>query len=105
MGVTQRKDPIENDVVLTKDLTKKFGDQTAVDSLNLHVPRGSIFGFIGPSGCGKTTTVRFLAGIHEPTSGEANVLGKNLVDLRLLIRCFLLVFGFGQSVCYRYPSL
>ena len=77
MGVTQRKDSREGDVVITKDLTKKFGEQTAVDSLNLHVPHGAIFGFIGPSGCGKTTTVRLLTGIHAPTSGEARVLGKN----------------------------
>jgi len=80
MSFTEKKDVREGDVVLTKDLTKKFGEQTAVDSLNLRVPRGAIFGFIGPSGCGKTTTVRLLAGIHEPTSGEANVLGKNPVD-------------------------
>jgi ABC-2 type transport system ATP-binding protein len=79
MGVTQRKDSRESNVVLTKDLTKKFGEQTAVDSLNMYVPRGAIFGFIGPSGCGKTTTVRLLTGIHEPTSGEARVLGKNPV--------------------------
>src|SRR5688500_6507596 len=77
MGFTDKRDRIEGDVVLTKNLTKQFGAQTAVDSLNLHVPRGSIFGFIGPSGCGKTTTVRLLTGVHEPTSGEANVLGKN----------------------------
>jgi len=79
MGLTEKKDFTEGNVVLTKDLTKKFGDQTAVDSLNMYVPRGAIFGFIGPSGCGKTTTVRLLTGIHEPTSGEATVLGKNPV--------------------------
>jgi ABC-2 type transport system ATP-binding protein len=79
MGFTDKRDRTESDVVLTKNLTKQFGTQTAVDSLNLHVPRGSIFGFIGPSGCGKTTTVRLLTGVHEPTSGEANVLGKNPV--------------------------
>jgi len=80
MGATQRKDTREGDVVITKDLTKKFGEQTAVESLNLHVPHGAIFGFIGPSGCGKTTTVRLLTGIHAPTSGEARVLGKNPMD-------------------------
>ena len=79
MGFTEKKDFKEGNVVLAKDLTKKFGEQTAVDSLNLYVPRGSIFGFIGPSGCGKTTTVRLLTGIHEATSGEATVLGKNPV--------------------------
>lgn len=79
MDFTEKKDRREDDVVITKDLTKKFGEQTAVDSVDLNVPRGSIFGFIGPSGCGKTTTVRLLTGIHEPTSGESIVLGKNPV--------------------------
>lgn len=80
MDSTKKKELREDNVVFTKDLTKKFGEQTAVDSVDLYVPRGSIFGFIGPSGCGKTTTIRLLTGIHEPTSGEANVLGKNPVD-------------------------
>ena len=65
------------DVVQAHELTKMFGDETAVDSLSMHVPRGTIFGFIGPSGCGKTTTVRLLTGVHKPTSGEVSVLGKN----------------------------
>ena len=67
----------ENNVVETVDLTKQFGEQTAVDHVNLQIPAGSIFGFIGPSGCGKTTTVRLLLGIYEPTSGEARVLGTS----------------------------
>ena len=57
-----------------------FGEETAVDSLTLRVPRGTIFGFIGPSGCGKTTTVRLMTGVHKPTSGEVTVLGKNPYD-------------------------
>lgn len=64
-------------IVETKDLTKAFGEDVAVQSLNMYVPRGKIFGFIGPSGCGKTTTVRLLTGVHRPTSGAATVLGKN----------------------------
>src|SRR5215216_3053722 len=79
MSFAEKKDRREGDVILTKNLTKKFGEQTAVDSLNLHVPRGAIFGFIGPSGCGKTTTVRLLTGVQAPTSGDAVVLGKNPV--------------------------
>jgi ABC-2 type transport system ATP-binding protein len=67
-------------VVETQDLTKAFGDDIAVQSLNMYVPRGKIFGFIGPSGCGKTTTVRLLTGFYEPTSGSATVLGKNPVN-------------------------
>src|SRR5215216_7838404 len=79
MSFAEKKDRREGDVILTKNLTKKFGEETAVDSLNLHVPRGAIFGFIGPSGCGKTTTVRLLTGVQALTSGDAVVLGKNPV--------------------------
>jgi len=57
-----------------------FGEDIAVQSLNMQVPRGTIFGFIGPSGCGKTTTVRMLTGFYRPTSGTLSVLGKNPVD-------------------------
>ena len=68
---------LSGDVVQAQELTKMFGEETAVDSLTMHVPRGTIFGFIGPSGCGKTTTVRMFTGVHKPTSGEVTVLGKN----------------------------
>src|SRR5688500_11622638 len=67
-------------VVETKDLTKMFGEDVAVQSLSMYVPRGKIFGFIGPSGCGKTTTVRLLTGFYKPTSGTMSVLGKNPAD-------------------------
>jgi ABC-2 type transport system ATP-binding protein len=65
------------DVVQAQSLTKKFGEEVAVDSLTMNVPRGTIFGFIGPSGCGKTTTVRLMTGVHKPTSGQVTVLGKD----------------------------
>jgi ABC-2 type transport system ATP-binding protein len=71
-----RNTSVSGDVVVAEDLTKSFGDEVAVNSLNMRVPKGTIFGFIGPSGCGKTTTVRLLTGIHKPTSGEVSVLGK-----------------------------
>ena len=64
-------------VVQAEQLTKTFGEEVAVDSLTMNVPRGSIFGFIGPSGCGKTTTVRMMTGVHKPTSGQVTVLGKD----------------------------
>jgi ABC-2 type transport system ATP-binding protein len=76
MNLTQNKN-LSDDVVQARNVTKKFGDEAAVDSLTMSVPRGTIFGFIGPSGCGKTTTVRLMTGIHKPTSGELTVLGKN----------------------------
>jgi ABC-2 type transport system ATP-binding protein len=56
-------------------LTKRYGSFTAVDALDLRVPRGELFGFLGPNGAGKTTTLRMLAGILRPTSGTARIGG------------------------------
>jgi ABC-2 type transport system ATP-binding protein len=75
-----KKDILAGNVVEANDLTKAFGEDIAVQSLNMQVPRGTIFGFVGPSGCGKTTTVRLLTGIYKPTSGTLSVLGKNPGD-------------------------
>jgi ABC-2 type transport system ATP-binding protein len=61
------------------DLTKMFGDFTAVDSVSFTVERGAIFGFLGPNGAGKTTTIRMLLGLLKPTSGTATVLGFDVV--------------------------
>jgi ABC-2 type transport system ATP-binding protein len=62
-------------VIVARDLTKRFGEYTAVDSLSLEVERGEIFGFLGPNGAGKTTTTRMLAGMIAPTEGYAEVAG------------------------------
>jgi ABC-2 type transport system ATP-binding protein len=59
----------------TVGLTKRFGAQSAVDGIDLVVPRGAVFGFLGPNGSGKTTTIRMLLGLLNATSGEARVLG------------------------------
>ncbi|RME84707.1 MAG: ABC transporter ATP-binding protein [Caldilineae bacterium] len=61
-------------VVVVENLTKKFGDFTAVDHITFQVQRGEIFGFLGPNGSGKTTTIRMLLGILPPTAGEMRVL-------------------------------
>ncbi len=66
-------------IIELKALTKKFGDTTAVESLNLDIQRGEIFGLVGPDGAGKTTTIRMLAAIMIPTSGSATVAGYNTV--------------------------
>ena len=64
--------------IITKDLTKKFGDFTAVDHVTFSVRRGEIFGFLGPNGAGKTTTIRMLLGLLRPTEGTAWVLGYDI---------------------------
>lgn len=62
-------------VIQITTLTRRFGEQNAVDQLTLNVQAGEIFGFLGHNGAGKTTTVRLLNGVLEPTSGRATVLG------------------------------
>ena len=59
-------------------LTKRYGDFTAVDDIDLLVPRGELFGFLGPNGAGKTTTLRMIAGILKPTSGTIRVAGVDV---------------------------
>jgi ABC-2 type transport system ATP-binding protein len=61
------------------DLTKKFGDFTAVDRVTFTVEPGEIFGFLGPNGAGKTTTIRMLTGLLEPTSGDACVADLDIL--------------------------
>ncbi len=73
-------------VVVTRDLVKKFGDLTAVDDLNLEIPKGEIFGFIGPNGSGKTTAIKILCGLLKPTSGESYVLGKKIPNTSIFPR-------------------
>ena len=58
------------------EVTKRFGAQTAVDRLELRVPKGSIYGFIGPNGSGKTTTLRMILRILQPDTGKVRVLGQ-----------------------------
>ncbi len=60
------------------DVTKTFGDFTAVDDLTLTVPSGSFFALLGPSGCGKTTTLRMVAGLEQPTSGAISIGGREV---------------------------
>ena len=62
---------------LTK-LTKRYGSFTAVDGIDLEVPRGELFGFLGPNGAGKTTTLRMIAGILRPTAGHVEIAGHDV---------------------------
>ena len=65
-------------VVETSRLTKRFGDRVAVDEVDLHVPRGSAFGYLGPNGAGKTTLIRMLLGLTKASSGEMRLLGRSV---------------------------
>jgi ABC-2 type transport system ATP-binding protein len=65
-------------IIQTKNLSKTFGAITAVDGLNLDIERGEIYGLVGPDGAGKTTTIRMLAGIMDPSGGNATVAGFDL---------------------------
>jgi ABC-2 type transport system ATP-binding protein len=65
-----------NDIVIqTEQLTKRFGTFTAVDHLSFEVRKGEIFGFLGANGAGKTTAMRMLCGLSKPTSGKGMVAG------------------------------
>lgn len=66
-------------IITTVDLTRRFGDFTAVDGLTLTIEEGEICGFLGPNGAGKSTAIRMLCGILEPSSGTASILGFDLV--------------------------
>jgi len=73
-------------VIETKNLTKKYGELTAVDSLNINVKEGEIFGFLGPNGAGKTTTISMLCTILKPTAGTAIVNGFDITKQRSQVR-------------------
>jgi ABC-2 type transport system ATP-binding protein len=62
----------------TQGLTKRFGQQLAVDGLDLAVPQGAVFGFLGPNGSGKTTTIRMLLGLAAASAGTVRLLGKDM---------------------------
>ena len=75
--------------VVTQELSRNFGDIEAVDSIDLRIPRGEIYGFLGPNGAGKTTLVRMLITLLLPSAGSATVAGYDIVrqpnDIRLRI--------------------
>ncbi|GAB3017112.1 hypothetical protein GCM10027051_22250 [Niabella terrae] len=71
---------MENKAIISKDLTKQFGNFKAVDHISFEVEQGEIFGFLGANGAGKTTAMRILCGLSFPSSGEARVAGYNVYN-------------------------
>jgi ABC-2 type transport system ATP-binding protein len=88
--------------VVVRDLTRIFGDFTAVDHVTFDVARGEIFGFLGPNGAGKTTTIKMLTGLLAPTSGTGRVAGHDVVSERHAIKS---VIGYMSQRFSLYPDL
>ena len=92
----------QTEAVRTKGLQKRFGAVTAVEGLSLAVPGGELFGLVGSDGAGKTTTLRMLAGIMEPSGGEAFVLGRNMSSQAEAVRGEI---GYMSQRFGLYPDL
>jgi ABC-2 type transport system ATP-binding protein len=85
-----------------RNLTKRYGDFTAVDDISLSVLPGEIYGFLGPNGAGKTTTIRILAGLSLPTSGVVRIAGIDLSSDGTRIKSIL---GYVPDRPYLYEKL
>lgn len=88
--------------ISVRDLTKKFGDFTAVDHISFDVAKGEIFGFLGANGAGKTTAMRILCGLSLPTSGEGTVAG---FDIRIRQEEIKKHIGYMSQRFTLYPDL
>ncbi|MFA6462232.1 MAG: ATP-binding cassette domain-containing protein [Candidatus Woesearchaeota archaeon] len=86
------------DIIKITNLTKKFGEFTAVNSINFEVKQGEIFGFLGPNGAGKTTTISMLATILKATSGEATVNGYDITTQQDEVRTSIGIVFQDQSL-------
>jgi ABC-2 type transport system ATP-binding protein len=75
-----------DDMIDVHELTKRFGDTTAVHGISFRLDAGSVTGFIGPNGAGKSTTMRMMVGLDRPTSGHCHIDGKRYVDLPAPLR-------------------
>ena len=69
---------MENCLIETRGLTRRFGQQLAVNNVNLSVPAAGVYGFLGPNGAGKTTAIRMLLGLIRPNAGEVRLFGESL---------------------------
>jgi ABC-2 type transport system ATP-binding protein len=89
-------------LIVIDHLAKSFGAHVAVDALSMSIPRGQVFGFLGANGAGKTTTIRMLCGLTKPTSGGAQIGGRDIWKDRYAIRS---TFGYVAQKFSLYPDL
>lgn len=89
---------IEDFAVEINDVTKKFGQNIAVDHVSLKIKRGEIFGLLGPNGAGKTTTLRMITTLLEPTSGSIQIFGHDVQEEQQLVRSLFGLTGQYASV-------
>ncbi len=92
----------EEEMIVLKNLTKKFGSFTAVDDLSLEIPDGEFFGFLGPNGAGKTTTIKMMTGLFAPTSGSVTVNGFDIQKQPLEAKS---TFGYIPDQPFLYDKL
>jgi len=85
-----------------KDLTKKFGSFTAVNSIDLHIRKGSLYGFLGPNGAGKSTTIKMLTGIYSLSGGDIVVDGMSILKYPQKIK---MITGYIPDQPYLYDRL
>src|SRR5258708_21441658 len=89
-------------MIRTRNLTKRYGDFTAVNDISLDVARGEIFGFLGPNGAGKTTTIRILAGLSLPSSGTVRINGLDVTTNAVRVKA---TTGYIPDRPYLYEKL
>ncbi len=89
-------------IIEVKQLTKQFGENRAVNGINISIPKGEIFGLLGPNAAGKSTTIRLLSGILGMDEGEANILGYDLKTEREKIKARI---GYVAQFFALYPEL
>jgi ABC-2 type transport system ATP-binding protein len=89
-------------MIETENLTKRYGNLTAVDNLNLRVEAGELFGFLGPNGAGKTTTIKLLVGLLRPSAGMARIGGYDVQRDSLKAKSLV---GFVPDNPYLYEKL
>jgi len=90
--------------IATEQLTRKFGELTAVDGINLKVESGQFFGFLGPNGAGKSTTIKMLTGLLVPTAGRISLLGMDFAKHRIEVKRQIGVVPEGMGLFERLTA-